>query len=148
MHVKPRLTKFTPSAKTTAPGSGKDEDPYYDLLGQHRTAFVKFKNDPSRTIELVDDMAQVGVRDDQLAQEWTGETHFPYRKPDPTTHRGDVTMTTQDETTDPALRRRQLLTTSARTTSTTSTTWSGAGTREQSGLLVKGWDYMDKAPCH
>ncbi len=40
VHTKPRLNKYSPTVKTTSPGSGKDTDPYYDLLGPVRTTYV------------------------------------------------------------------------------------------------------------
>ena len=77
IHVRPRLHKFTPNEKNTAPGSGQDEDPVFFRLGESRTTRVHFRSDPGKTVVIEDTWLHV-TSNDQLGEEWTGETIFAY----------------------------------------------------------------------
>ena len=62
VHTKPRRAKFTSTYTTTYPGSGRETDPWFDLLGPTRTTIVRFRSEPAQTIELCDDL---GAFDDK-----------------------------------------------------------------------------------
>ena len=75
VHARPRRAKFTPSLKTTRPGSEQTTDPWLDRLGPNRTTRVRFKSGPAKTIEIQDDWAHVPSTDEILGEDWVGETH-------------------------------------------------------------------------
>ena len=62
VHVRPRRAKFSPSIKTTYPGSDNETDTWYDRLGPTRTTFVRFKSNSDKVVELTDDWAHLMPR--------------------------------------------------------------------------------------
>ena len=67
--------KFTPTAKTTYPGTDDDKDPWLHRLGDVRTTIVKYKDGKTFTID--DNWLHVDANQ-PLPEQWTGETIFEY----------------------------------------------------------------------
>jgi hypothetical protein len=98
VHVKVRRHKFTLTAKTTYPGTDDDKDPWLHQLGDVRTTIVKYMDGKTFTID--DNWLHVDSNQ-QLPEQWTGETIFEYLPEKKETRHDDVTTM---ETTDDVMR--------------------------------------------
>ena len=76
VHVRPRLQKYTPSDKTTYPGTDNINDPWLYRLGEGRTTKVKYTD--ATDYIAVEDNWQHANANEALPEKWTGRTEFYY----------------------------------------------------------------------